>query len=287
MHPQALTNFHCHTSIDCTVENTLTAEAYPPYLDDEMKRVVLTDHGFIHYLGHDPDTVWKADWTEKTELFDAVRPLGDASIQRAIQRTRALANPNVFVGIETDMMKDGRLTHSPELTDAFDLILCGCHFLPWIARLESMEARITAWLDHIDAMLDKPEIDAYSHPFRWIGNMIDYPLPDDAVDRVIRWADERNLAMELNSKAWVPEAATVRLLRAAADRGIPIIVGTDAHRHAEVKAFGVARERLALAGLTLNDLYVPEVEDFIARKGKRHTRESRPRRSRGPVATNA
>lgn len=286
MHDRALTNFHCHTNIDCTVEESLTAEAYIPHLGGELRRVVLADHGFIHYFGHDQEILWPAGWTEKPELFDGVRALGDASIRRAIKRTRDLGNPDVFVGIETDMMKDGRLTHSPEFADAFDVILCGCHFLPWIERLESAEARVKAWLDHVDAMLDKPEVDVFAHPFRWIGQATKGCFPDDAVDRVIRWADERNITMELNSKAWVPEAATVRVLRAAADRGIPIVIGTDSHRHSEIKSFNVARDRLALAGLTLNDLYIPEVEDFIARKGKRNTIASRPRRSRSRSSSN-
>lgn len=49
----------------------------------------------------------------------------------------------------------------------------------------------------------------------------------------------------------------------------------------------IARQRLTRAGLILNYLYIPWVEDFIARKGKRHTLESRPCRSRDPVARKA
>jgi histidinol phosphatase-like PHP family hydrolase len=82
--------------------------------------------------------------------------------------------------------------------------------------------------------------------------------------------------MELNSKAWVHEGATVRMLKTAADRGLPVVICTDAHKRAEVKDFSVARQRLALAGLTAKDLYMPEVEDFMARKGRRNTAASRP-----------
>jgi hypothetical protein len=41
-------------------------------------------------------------------------------------------------------------------------------------------------------------------------------------------------------------------------------------------AFEVAEKRLALAGLTVHDLFLPEVEEFAARKGRRSDPASRP-----------
>lgn len=262
--------------MDPTCEPEMVHAEYVGALGGEMRRVVLTDHGFMHYLVHDSATLWSATWAETPAQFDAVREQGRASIVAAIAAVKGLGHPDVFVGIETDLMRDGRLTHEPEFNDEFDVILCGCHFLPWVARLESDADRVKAWLDHVDAMLARPEVDVFSHPFRWLGQNIQGPIPDDAVDRVIRWAVERGVAMELNSKAWVPEAATVRVLRAAADHGIPIVVGTDSHRRVEIKDFAVARQRLALAGLSAADLFIPEVEDFMARKGRRDVAASRP-----------
>jgi hypothetical protein len=66
------------------------------------------------------------------------------------------------------------------------------------------------------------------------------------------------------------------MLRIAADRGLPVVIGTDSHARAQITNFSIARQRLALAGLTPHDLYMPEVEDFIARKGRRQSMASRP-----------
>lgn len=66
------------------------------------------------------------------------------------------------------------------------------------------------------------------------------------------------------------------MLRIAADRGIPVVIGTDSHARAQITNFSLARQRLESAGLAPQDLYMPEVEDFIARKGWRHTMASRP-----------
>jgi len=249
---------------------------YAGLLGDELRRVVLTDHGFMHYFVQDQGTLWSGTWAMNTGMFDAVRETGNASIRAAIKSVRDLGNANVFVGIETDMMRDGRLTHDPEFTEEFDVILCSIHFLPWLDKVESEEERVKGWLDHVDALLDKPEADVFAHPFRWIGQANKGHVPGDAMDRVLRWVEERGVTLELNSTEAVPEAAAVRMLRVAADRGLPVVVGTDAHKRAQVTNFSVARRRLALAGLTTKNLYMPEVEDFIARKGRRNTAASRP-----------
>jgi histidinol phosphatase-like PHP family hydrolase len=85
----------------------------------------------------------------------------------------------------------------------------------------------------------------------------------------------------LNSQEYVPEAATVRMLKFAADRGVPVVIGTDAHTRDRILAFEVAERRLELAGLTTADLFMPQVEEFMARKGRRSDPKSRPTPGRG------
>ncbi len=75
---------------------------------------------------------------------------------------------------------------------------------------------------------------------------------------------------------YVPEAAIVRMLKFATDCGLPVVIGTDAHTKDRILAFEVAERRLELAGLTTADLYMPQVEDFMARKGRRSDPKSRP-----------
>jgi len=271
----AWTNYHCHTNVDPCCESDLTPALYAGLLGEEMRRVVITDHGFMHYFVQDEALIWSARWMEEPAHFDAAREIGKARLREAIQRVRELENPDVFIGIETDMMRDGRLTHDPEFTDAFDVILCGVHFAKWIENLDSEDARLKAWLDYMDAVLDKPEVDVLSHPFRWIAHVNKGIVPDDAIQRVLGWVEERGVALELNSNVNTPETAEVRMLRIAADRGLPVVIGSDSHHRSQILNSNLALQRLALAGLTPRDLYIPEIEDFIARTGRRHTAASR------------
>lgn len=276
MQAQGWTNFHCHTNIDPCCEPDLTPALYAGLLDDDMRRAVITDHGFMHYFMHEDPLIWSGSWMEEPEHFDAAREVGNARLRAAIKSVRDLANANVFAGIETDLMRDGRLTHDPEFTDEFDVILCGLHFAPWIEKLESEAAREKAWLDYMGLLLDKPEVDVFSHPFRWIANVNQGHVSDDAIERVLRWVAECGVTLELNSNPNTPETAEVPMLKIAADRGLPVVIGTDSHHRAQATNLSLARQRLALAGLTPKDLCMPEVEDFMARKGRRNTAASRP-----------
>jgi len=139
----------------------------------------------------------------------------------------------------------------------------------------SFAAQERAWLDYMDVLLDKPEVDVLSHPFRRIADLARGQVSDDTIACLLRWVEERKVTLELNSHANTPETAEVRMLRIAADRGLPVVIGTDSHQCAQATNFSIALQRLALAGLAPRDLYMPEVEDFSARKGRRNTAASR------------
>lgn len=279
---ERLTNFHCHTALEAGCDRELTPAWYATQLGDRMRRAVMTDHGFVHYFVNIGGVPWVEGWMENPDRFDAVREVGNRRLRAAVDTVRDLADPNVFMGIEADMMRDGRLTFDPRFTDEFDVIVCGHHFLSWITALDSAPEREKAWLDYMDALFAKTEVDVVAHPFRWISEANNGQVSNGAIDRILGWAEERGVALELNSGGGAPGPVVVRMLRAAADRGLPVVIGTDAHTRAAAKDFTQAQERLAAAGLTIADLYIPEVEDFIARKGRRHTADSRPSRARTP-----
>ena len=227
------TNFHCHTNMDSACDPEMTPAYYAGLLGDDMRRVVITDHGFMCYFanmaGMSWEVIWQGKFMEEPEWFDRARETGNERMRDCLKKVRSLGNPDVFFGIETDVMRDGRFTHDPQFTDEFDVILCGPHFLPWIEKLDSIEEREKAWLDYMDMLLDKPEVDVLSHPFRWIASVNKGSVSDEAVGCILRWVEERGVALELNGNPNTPEAAEVRMLKGAADRGLPIVVSTDSH----------------------------------------------------------
>jgi histidinol phosphatase-like PHP family hydrolase len=270
------TNYHCHTNVDWDVEIEMTPGYYAGLLGPRMRRVVVLNHGYDYYVLHERHQIQPGRPFHEFLEDDALRAAGNARARAAIEAVRALGHPDVFAGIETDLMRDGRPMHDPQLADEFDVVLYGDHYLDWVVKLDTVAQRVRAWLDHTDAVLARPDLDVFAHPFRELRALSDNATPMEAVERVLRWAAERNVGLELNSHEYVPEAATVRMLRFAADHGVPVVVGTDAHKRDRITAFEVAEKRLTLAGLTPDDLFIPEAEDFVARKGRRNDPSSRP-----------
>ncbi len=265
------TNYHCHTSfVDPDVDREMTPAYYAGRLGERMRRAVLLNHGYNYYV-----MPKRPEWAPD-EVASKIREAGNERIRVAMQSVRELNNPDIFVGIETDLSRDGQPLHDTRFTEEFDVILYGDHYLHWVAKMDSVKERVRAWLDHVDAVLARPDLDVFAHPFRELRAISNNEVPAEAVEQVLRWADERRVGLELNSHDYVPEAATVRMLKFAADRGLPVVVGTDAHTRDRILAFEVAERRLALAGLTAADLYMPQVEDFITRKGRRSDPKSRP-----------
>jgi len=79
---------------------------------------------------------------------------------------------------------------------------------------------------------------------KWIANVNKGQVSDDAVARVLRWVEERGVTLELNSNPNTPETAEVRMLRTAADRGLPMVIGTDSHQRAQATNLSLAKHRL-------------------------------------------
>jgi histidinol phosphatase-like PHP family hydrolase len=192
-----------------------------------MRRAVLLNHGYNYYvMPNRPE--WAPD-----EVASKIREAGNERIRAAMQAVRELNNPDLFCGIETDLSRDGQPLHDTRFTEEFDVILYGDHYLHWVAKMDSVKDRVRAWLDHVDAVLARPDLDVFAHPFRELRAISNNEVPTEAVEQVLRWADERRVGLELNSQDYVPEAATVRMLRFAADRGLPVVVGTDAHTESQ------------------------------------------------------
>ena len=73
------TNFHCHTNIDDTCEKELTLEYYAGILGHKVRRVVITDHGFMQYFPGVVtwEVIWQGWFMEDPSWFDKAREVGD------------------------------------------------------------------------------------------------------------------------------------------------------------------------------------------------------------------
>ncbi|MBN1670352.1 MAG: hypothetical protein JXR37_04935 [Kiritimatiellae bacterium] len=275
------TNFHGHTNVDWVCEDDLTPEVYAGALGDELRRAVIVDHGFMFYW-YDRDIVFEANWMLDPALFEQRREWGNARVAQHLARIRGLQNPCLFAGIETDWTRYGMLTHDARFNDEFDVIIGSVHFMPWLKPDMTEQECIRVWLPHVEQMLFAPELDIFGHPMRMLllRTQVRH-IPDDIIARLAALIEESGITTEIN----VPKArnqieayqpALARLVRRLADRGLPLVFSTDSHAKSQIADFSRHLDLLQSLGLSETDLNMPEVEDFTARKGRRHLLASRP-----------
>jgi len=273
------TDFHCHTNIDWVCDVDLTPAFYAQALDGELRRVVITDHGLMYYF-YEREVLFKAEWMINPEIFDAQRESGDAKLAENIRKIRSLKNPNVFAGIETDMMRDGRLTHPPSFADDFDVIIGSIHFLPWITTDMSKDEILRLWIDYVERLIFTSEIDVWGHPLRWLAAVQRITdVPDSLMKRLVELIEESGITVEINPpKGGGNGYGTLLslLVKMIIERGLPIVFGTDSHRKQNVGNFAPHLYFLDKLGISVGDVNMPEVEDFINRKGRRDKVDSRP-----------
>jgi DNA polymerase (family 10) len=160
----------------------------------------------------------------------------------------------ILKGIESDILRDGRLDYDAAILAGFDFVIGSIH-----SRMAMEEADMT---ERLLAALDQPALTILGHP---TGRLLlaREPFRFD-VDRVFARAAERGVALEINGD---PHRLDLdwRLVRRARELGVMIALGADAHGvdslFYQENALAIARK----AGLSREEiLNTRSAEAFLA-----------------------
>lgn len=140
----------------------------------------------------------------------------------------------IWAGAEVDILGDGRLDYPDSLLRQFDIVLASIH-----SRMNQPAEEMTARL--LKAM-ENPFVRILGHPTgRHLLKREPYPFD---VDRVFDAAKKHGVILELNGN---PERLDLcdRHVRLARDKGMKVIISTDAHHpaHLGFMRYGVATAR--------------------------------------------
>ncbi|MBD3174057.1 MAG: DNA polymerase/3'-5' exonuclease PolX [Armatimonadia bacterium] len=142
----------------------------------------------------------------------------------------------VLKGVEVDVLSDGSLDISEEVLEGLDWVNASLH-----SGLSQTREKVT---DRTVKAALSPHVDVISHPLgRLLGQRESMEIDFEAV---LDACEEGHTALEINcssDRLDLPD----HYARQAADRGIPIVIGTDAHAsaHRENLRYGVATARRA------------------------------------------
>ncbi len=160
----------------------------------------------------------------------------EAHIKRIRQASRQIQGIRVLAGIEVDILAEGDLDLSDSVLEQMDVVVASVH-----SAFNQEPAKMTDRL--LRAMSNKNTM-IVGHP---TGRLL---LRRDAyqfdMDKVLDYASKNKVAMELNA---YPDRLDLndRHLRMARERGVKVVINTDAHHttHFEKLKYGLLQARRA------------------------------------------
>jgi DNA polymerase (family X) len=166
--------------------------------------------------------------------LDEPRALAHAARIRALDAEGA--GVRLLAGIECDIKPDGSLDLADDCLAALDLVVASVH-----SAFNQDRQQMT---DRLLRAIDNPHVDIVGHPTgRLLLRREPYPLD---VDAVIGAAARHGVALEINSQVDRLDLNDV-YARLARDRGVPIVISSDAHSQAALASlrWGVVVARRA------------------------------------------
>ena len=201
--------------------------------------------------------------TDHSKNLAFANGLDDKRAEQHIKRVRETGKKiegiRVFAGIEVDILADGQLDLSDSVLEQMDIVIASVH-----SYFQQEPRQMT---DRLLRALDNPHVSLIGHP---TGRLL---LRRDAyqydMDAVLNAAARNRVAMEHNS---YPDRLDLndRHLRMARERGVKVVINTDAHHtsHLEKIRYGVLQ--LRRAWMTPADVLNTLPAEQFAKAMKRH-----------------
>ncbi len=191
--------------------------------------------------------------------LDERRALAHAARIRA--RRRGPHGVRLLAGIECDIRPDGTLDLADDCLAALDIVVASVH-----SAFNQDRQQMT---DRLLRAIENPHVDILGHPTgRRLLKREPYPLD---VEAVVDAAARRGVALEINCQVDRLDLNDVHA-RLARDRGVPLVISSDAHSRA---AFGALRWGVVVARRAWLEpadvLNTRPFDEFTARLRRRRT----------------
>jgi DNA polymerase (family 10) len=221
----------------CTIEEMAAAA-----IDRGYKYMAITDHSKNLAFANGLDDARAVKHIEKIHAADKV-----------------IEGIKIFAGIEVDILVDGDLDLSADVLAQMDLVIASVH-----SHFQQEPAKMT---ERLIRAIESKSISVIGHPTGRILLRRDaYPYDMDAV---MRAAAKNKVAMELNAYPDRLDLCDMHL-RMAKERGVKIVINTDAHHtsHMEKIKYGILQARRAWLTKSdvLNTLPVAAFAKAMARR---------------------
>lgn len=164
-------------------------------------------------------------WVAVCDHSQSLKVAGGMSIEDLFKKKRHIEELNrrstkvkLIFGAEVDILSDGSLDYPDEVLAEIDFVIAAIH-----TGFQQSEEQIT---NRIISALKHPLVHAIAHPTgRIIGEREPYAVN---INKVIEVASQYGKALEINAYYKRLDLNEINA-RAAKEKGVPLIIGTDAH----------------------------------------------------------
>jgi len=174
--------------------------------------------------------------TDHSKAVTVANGMDEARTRGHMRKIRAakVDGIRVLAGIEVDILKDGQLDLADEVLAELDIVVASIHSFMNLDRAAITERMLAA--------IENPYVHIIGHPTGRILLRRDAMAYD--MERILDAARRRGVAMECNA---APDRLDLKdaYLRMAKDRGVRVVISTDAHsiKHLELMRYGVQTAR--------------------------------------------
>jgi len=174
--------------------------------------------------------------TDHSKAVTVANGMDEARTREHARRIRVakVTGIRILAGIEVDILKDGRLDLADEVLAELDIVVASIHSFMNMERAEITERMLAA--------IENPYVQIIGHPTGRILLRRDAMAYD--MERILDAARRRGVIMECNA---APDRLDLKdaYLRMAKDRGVRVVISTDAHsiKNLELMRYGVQMAR--------------------------------------------
>ena len=235
---------HTHTEFSSCAED-VTLEKYAEIARTTRQSFAVTDHSA--QIFYPEDNRW-GFWTDDAiELFEEHRDAGEQRIEQYVRTVSDARCGGMLLGIELDVLPDGRKVFPDALLDTLDIIAGAVHSMPTLRHSRPVDEVHADFRRQVEALAGHG-MDVLVHPFRLLA-ADDVPVTDDLMEWTVAIASDAGFALEINTHKQF-RTYDLSMVDGALEAGVTIAIGTDSHRMAQFGDFSYHVEVLQAAGLT-------------------------------------
>jgi histidinol phosphatase-like PHP family hydrolase len=238
-----ITDVHCHTEYAYCSTTVSAAADLAVAQAMGMGQLCLTEHTFQLYF--DIEEAWSFRWQTELSRVERAWRERDGRMDEYRRFCRPFRGPGVRLGLEVDLLADGRLLLAPDDREGWDLIVGAIHTLPGFVKGTTSNAEAERLFMRDTEGLLRQCVDVLAHPFRFF-RKAGLPTPTHLYKEVASLLAQYGVAAEINFHTNLPDPD---FYRECVRRGVRIALGSDSHALAEVGEFAPHLQVLEQAGI--------------------------------------